>query len=296
MAILIDNKTKVIVQGMTGEAGTFHAGRMIDYKTQVVGGVTPGKGGTTHLELPVFDTVREAVDEIGAEASIIFDSVAFAADSIMEAANAGIKYCVCVTKGIPAQDMMRVKRYIRSFEEKHRMILMGSNSAGVISPGRALLGTMPGYLFKQGHIGIITRSGTLGFEVASQLSAMDIGVSTCVGVGSATILGSSFVDHLKLFRDDPETKVIIMIGEIGGTQEVDAARFFKEKMKKPLLGYIAGLSAPKGTRMGHAGAIISGFGESAKEKVEVLRKCGVTIVPTPAEFGDSTKKVLSSLN
>ena len=286
----------MIVQGITGEAGTFHADRMIHYKTKVMGGVTPGQGGTTHLDLPVFDTVREAVDETGAEASIIFVSAPFAADSIMEAADAGIKYCVCVTSGIPAQDMMRVKRYIRGLSKQKRMILMGPNSAGVISPGKALLGTMPEYLYKEGHVGIITRSGPLGFEVASQLNAMDIGVSTSVGTGGATIIGSSFVDHLQLFEDDPETRAIIMIGEIGGTHEVDAAHFFKEKMSKSVLGYIAGLSAPKGARMELASAIISTYGESAEEKVEVLRECGIIMVPNPSEFGDAVMKVLSGQN
>lgn len=295
MGVLVNRDTRVIVQGMTGEYGTFHTGRMIEYGTRIVAGVTPEKGGTEHLGLPVFDTVRDAVEHTGADASVIFIPSPFAADSIMEAADAGIKLCVCISGSIPAQDMIRVKRYIRSFDETTRMVLIGPNSAGIIHPGQCLIGIMPGYLYNQGNVGILSRSGTLGFEAASQLNAMDIGISTSIGVGADAIIGSSFPDLLQRFEDDPDTEVIVMIGEIGGLQEIEAAKFFRESMQKPLVAYVAGMTAPKGTRMGHAGAIISAYGESAAEKVEVLRECGVTIVPDPSAFGETVKAALASL-
>jgi malate-CoA ligase subunit alpha len=295
MAILINKESKVLVQGFTGQIGSFHSGEMIEYGTNIVGGVTPGKGGSKHLDKPVFNTVKDAVSETGAEASIIFVPPPFAADSIMEAADAGIKYCVCITDGIPAHDMIRVKRYMRRYREADKMVLTGPNCAGTISPGKSMLGIMPGNIYMEGNIGIIGRSGTLGYEAASQLKAEGIGVSTSVGIGGDPINGSSFRDHLASFEEDPETKAVVMIGEIGGPQEADAAKFYKENMKTPVMGYIAGLTAPKGRTMGHAGAIISAFGESAAEKVEILEECGVRVVPNPSEFANVVKDVLSKI-
>jgi malate-CoA ligase subunit alpha len=295
MAILIDKNSKVLVQGFTGQIGSFHSCEMIEYGTNIVGGVTPGKGGSKHLDKPVFDTVKDAVRETGAETSIIFVPPPFAADSIMEAADAGIKYCVCITDGIPAHDMIRVKRYMRRYREADKMVLTGPNCAGTISPGKSMLGIMPGNIYMEGNIGIIGRSGTLGYEAASQLKTEGIGVSTSVGIGGDPINGSSFRDHLASFEEDPETKAVVMIGEIGGPQEADAARFYKENMKTPVMGYIAGLTAPKGRTMGHAGAIISAFGESAAEKVEILEECGVRVVPNPSEFASVVKDVLAKL-
>jgi len=256
MAIFIDETTRIIVQGFTGKIGTFHAQDMINYGSQVVGGVTPGKGGQTHLGLPVFNTVKEAVQQAGAEASIIFVPPAFAADSIMEAADAGIKYCVAITDGIPTQDMMTVKNFLRRFPIEQRMVLTGPNCAGTISPGRAMLGIMPGHIYKQGNVGIVGRSGTLGYEAADQMKRLGIGISTSVGIGGDPINGSSHRDILEKFEQDPETQVVVMIGEIGGPQEVDAGLFAKEHMSKPVIAYIAGLTAPEGRRMGHAGEII----------------------------------------
>ena len=295
MAILIDENSKVIVQGFTGQIGTFHSRDMINYGTNIVGGVTPGKGGTRHLDRPVFDTVKDAVNETGANSSIIFIPPPFAADGIMEAADAGIKYCVCISDGIPAHDMIRVKRYMWRYRAENKMVLTGPNCAGTISPGKAMLGIMPGHIYIPGKIGVIGRSGTLGYEAASQMKAMGIGVSTSIGIGGDPINGSSFKDHLIRFEQDPETDAIVMIGEIGGPQEAEAAEFFRDNMKKPVIGYIAGLTAPKGKRMGHAGAIISAFGESAAEKVEILQECGVTVVTRPSEFGTTVKAVLDSL-
>ena len=295
MAILIDENSKVIVQGFTGQIGTFHSRDMINYGTNIVGGVTPGKGGNRHLDRPVFDTVKDAVGETGADSSIIFIPPPFAADGIMEAADAGIKYCVCISDGIPAHDMIRVKRYMRRYRAENKMVLTGPNCAGTISPGKAMLGIMPGHIYIPGKVGVIGRSGTLGYEAASQMKAMGIGVSTSIGIGGDPINGSSFKDHLIRFEQDPETDAIVMIGEIGGPQEAEAAEFFRDNMKKPVIGYIAGLTAPKGKRMGHAGAIISAFGESAAEKVEILQECGVTVIPRPSEFGTTVKAVLDSL-
>lgn len=295
MAILIDKTTRVVVQGFTGQIGTFHSKEMMDYGTNVVGGVTPGKGGSKHLDRPVFDTVKQAVAATGANASIVFVPPPFAADSIMEAADAGIRYCVCITDGIPAHDMIRVKRYMRRYRAEDKMVLTGPNCAGTISPGKCMMGIMPGHIYKEGNVGVIGRSGTLGYEAAAQMKAMGMGVSTSVGIGGDPINGSSFMDHLARFEADPQTRAIVMIGEIGGPQEAEGARFFKENMRKPVIGYIAGLTAPKGRRMGHAGAIISAFGESAAEKVEILQECGVTVVPSPAEFGETVKKVLAKL-
>lgn len=295
MAILINETTRIIVQGFTGKIGTFHAKDMIRYGSNVVGGVTPGKGGQQHLGLPVFNTVKEAVQQAGAEASIIFVPPAFAADSIMEAADAGIKYCAAITDGIPTQDMMTVKNFLRHFPVEKRMILTGPNCAGTISPGRAMLGIMPGHIYIQGNVGIVGRSGTLGYEAADQMRILGIGISTSVGIGGDPIIGSSHRDILEIFEEDTETKAVIMIGEIGGPQEVEAGVFAKEHMSKPLIAYIAGLTAPEGRRMGHAGAIISSAGESAAEKVAVLKELGITICPTPAAMGDTVAEVLARM-
>lgn len=295
MAILINENTRIIVQGFTGKIGSFHAQDMINYGSKVVGGITPGKGGQSHLGLPVFNTVKQAVDQVGAEASIVFVPPAFAADSIMEAADAGIKYCVAITDGIPTQDMMKVKNFLRRFPEDERMILTGPNCAGTISPGRSMLGIMPGHIYMQGNVGIVGRSGTLGYEAADQLKRLGIGVSTSVGIGGDPINGSSHRDILEHFEQDPETKVVLMIGEIGGPQEVEAGMFAKEHMTKPLVSYIAGLTAPEGRRMGHAGAIISSAGESAAEKVAMLKDLGVTIAPTPSAMGETVASVLAKL-
>jgi malate-CoA ligase subunit alpha len=295
MAIFINEHTRIIVQGFTGKIGSFHAQDMINYGSKVVGGVTPGKGGQTHLGLPVFNTVKEAVNEVGAEASIIFVPPAFAADSIMEAADAGIKYCVSITDGIPTQDMMTVKNFLRRFPENERMILTGPNCAGTISPGRSMLGIMPGHIYKQGNVGIVGRSGTLGYEAADQMKRLGIGISSSVGIGGDPINGSSHRDILEHFENDPETKVVLMIGEIGGPQEVEAGLYAQQYMTKPVVAYIAGLTAPEGRRMGHAGAIISSAGEGAAEKVAILRELGVHISPTPSAMGETVAAVLATL-
>ena len=295
MAIFINETTRIIVQGFTGKIGTFHAQDMINYGSLVVGGVTPGKGGQTHLDLPVFNTVKEAVQQTGAEAGIIFVPPAFAADSIMEAADAGIKYCVAITDGIPTQDMMTVKNFLRRFPEDKRMILTGPNCAGTISPGRAMLGIMPGHIYMQGNVGIVGRSGTLGYEAADQMKRLGIGISSSVGIGGDPINGSSHRDILEKFEQDPETKVILMIGEIGGPQEVEAGFYAQAHMKKPVIAYIAGLTAPEGRRMGHAGAIISSAEEGAAEKVAILREFGVIICPAPAAMGETVAAVLAKM-
>jgi malate-CoA ligase subunit alpha len=292
MSILIDETTKVLVQGFTGDKASFHAKEMIAYGTQIVGGVTPGKGGGRHLDRPVFNTVKEAVRETGATASIIFVPAAFCADSIMEAADAGVRFVVTITDGIPAQDMMMVKRYLFRFPKERRTMLVGPNCAGVISPGRAMLGIMPGHIYMRGNVGLVTRSGTLGYEAASQMKAVGIGITTSVGIGGDPINGSSFLDHLKLFEQDPETEAVMIIGEIGGPQEAEAAQFAKENMSKPVIGYVAGLTAPKGRRMGHAGAIISAFGDTAAEKAEIMRSAGLTVVTSPSELGETVAETL----
>jgi malate-CoA ligase subunit alpha len=294
MSILIDEKTRVIIQGFTGDKGTFHGKEMVAYGTNLVGGVTPGKGGTRHLDRPVFNTVKEAVKAAGAEASLVFVPAAFCADSIMEAADAGVRLVVAITDGIPAQDMMMVKRYLFRYARERRTMLVGPNCAGVISPGKAMMGIMPGHIYARGKVGLVTRSGTLGYEAASQMKALGIGVSTSVGIGGDPVNGSSFVDVLRLFEEDPDTEAVMMIGEIGGPQEAEAARFFRDNMRKPVIGYVAGLSAPKGRRMGHAGAIIRAFGESAAEKVEIMREAGITVASSPAELGSTAAKVLGS--
>ena len=293
MSVLIDDKTKIIVQGFTGKIGSFHASEMIKYGSKVVGGVTPGKGGQTHLELPVFNTVKEAVKETGATATILFVPPAFAADSAMEAADAGIKVCVAITDGIPSHDMIKVKRYMRCYSKTEKMTLIGPNCAGVISPGKAMLGIMPGHIYLQGGVGIVGRSGTLGYEAAQQMKNLNIGISTSVGIGGDPINGSSFKDILEKFEQDDQTKAILMIGEIGGSQEVNAGKFAKENMSKPIIAYIAGLTAPKGRVMGHAGAIVSAYGESAVEKVQLLEESGVKISKNPSVMGETVKSILN---
>ncbi len=292
MSIIIDETTPVVVQGVTGRIATFHTEDMAAYGTNVVAGVTPGKGGTKHCGVDVFDTVKQAVAATEGTASIVFVPPPFAADAIMEAADAGIENCVCITEGIPVQDMIKVKRYLRRYQHAKRMCLIGPNCAGVISPGKALLGIMPSHIYQRGPVGIVSRSGTLGYEAASQLKAAGIGVSTSVGIGGDPINGSSFLDHLKRFENDDETEAVVMIGEIGGLQEAQAAVYAREHMHKPVVGYIAGLTAPKGRTMGHAGAIVSTVGESAAEKVQIMRECGVTIVKLPSDFGKIVPKVL----
>lgn len=292
MAILITEKTRVIVQGMSGRIGAFHAADMIKYGTNVVGGVTPGRGGERHLDRPLFNTVREAVEATGAEASLVFVPPPFAADAIMEAADAGIRTAVCVTDGIPSQDMMKVKRFLKRYPEERKLRLIGPNCAGIISPGKGFMGIMPPHIYMAGRVGIVGRSGTLGYEAAAQMKELGIGVSTSVGIGGDPINGSSFLDILALFEADPETDAVMMIGEIGGPQEAEAAAFARDHMKKPVVAYIAGLSAPKGRKMGHAGAIISAFGESAQEKVEILEAAGITVAPNPSSMGETMARVL----
>jgi len=293
VSILLDEKTRVIVQGFTGDKGTFHAKEMIAYGTNVVGGVTPGKGGNEHLGRPVFNTAKEAVEHTGAFASLVLVPAPFCADAIMEAADAGIRLVVTITDGVPAQDMIRVKRYLWRYAKDRRTTLIGPNCAGVISAGRAMMGIMPGHIYTQGTVGVVTRSGTLGYEAAAQMQALGIGITTSVGIGGDPINGSSFVDILALFEQDPETKAVVMIGEIGGPQEADAAMFVKEQMTKPVIGYVAGLTAPKGRRMGHAGAIISAFGDTAAEKAEIMRSAGLTVAPSPAELGATVAQALA---
>ena len=292
MTVLIDKNSKIIIQGFTGKMGSFHAEEMIKYGSNVVGGVTPGKGGSKHLNLPVFNTVKDAVKHTGATASILFVPPAFAADSAMEAADAGIKTCVAIVDGIPSHDMIRIKRYMRRYTRSDKMTLVGPNCAGIISPGQSMLGIMPGHIYKEGRIGIISRSGTLGYEAAQQLKNLNIGVSTSVGIGGDPINGSSFRDVIEKFEEDAETDAVLMIGEIGGPQEVAAGEFARENMKKPVIAYIAGLTAPKGRVMGHAGAIVSAYGESAIEKVEILKECGIEISKNPSVMGDTVKSVL----
>jgi malate-CoA ligase subunit alpha len=293
MAILIDEHTRVVVQGITGRIGRFHAEEMIDYGTNVVAGVTPGKGGETVLGRPIFNTMKDAVAETGATASIVFVPPPFAADSLMEAADAGIRFCACITDGIPTQDMMRVKRYMRRYKAQQRMTLTGPNCAGTISPGKSLLGIMPGHIYLPGRVGVIGRSGTLGYEAASQMKALGIGISTSVGIGGDPVNGSSFRDHLELFEADDETDAIVMIGEIGGPQEAEGADYVRDHVTKPVIAYIAGLSAPKGRKMGHAGAIVSAVGESAQEKADILTAAGVTMAPNPSAMGDTVARVLA---
>ena len=295
MSILIDEKTKVIVQGITGDKATFHATEMIHYGTRVVGGVTPGKGGQKHLDLPVFDTVKDAVEQTGAEASLAFVPPPYAADALMEAADAGLKLVCIITDGIPTQDMMRVKRYLMRYPKDQTTMIVGPNCAGIISAGKAMLGIMPGHIYTPGNVGIVSRSGTLGYEAAAQMTALGIGVSTSVGIGGDPINGSSFLDHMALFEQDPDTHAVVMIGEIGGPQEAEASQWIKENMTKPVVGYVAGLTAPKGRRMGHAGAIISSVGDTASEKADIMAAHGLFVAPSASELGVTVAKALASI-
>ncbi|MDA9689814.1 succinate--CoA ligase subunit alpha, partial [Betaproteobacteria bacterium] len=292
MSILIDEKTPIIVQGFTGDKATFHADEMIKYGSNVVGGVTPGKGGNTHLGKPVFNTVKEAVSATGAQASLAFVPPSYSGDALMEAADGGLRLVCIITDGIPSQDMMRVKRFLRRYPKEKRTMVVGPNCAGIISAGKAMLGIMPGHIYKKGSIGIVSRSGTLGYEAAEQVSNVGLGVSTSVGIGGDPINGSSFLDHMQLFNDDPETEAVIMIGEIGGPQEAEAAAWVKDNMSKPVVGYVAGLTAPKGRRMGHAGAIISKAGDSASEKSEIMKSFGITVASSANDFGAAIKQAL----
>ena len=292
MSILLDERTPVIVQGFTGDKGTFHANEMIAYGTNVVGGVTPGKGGATHLERPVFNTVKEAVAATGAAASLVLVPAPFCADAVMEAADACIRLVVTITDGVPAQDMMRVKRYLWRYAKERRTRLIGPNCAGVISPGKAMLGIMPGHIYMPGNVGVVTRSGTLGYEAASQMQALGVGITTSVGIGGDPINGSSFVDILALFEADPETEAVILIGEIGGPQEADAALFVRDNMTKPVIGYVAGLTAPRGRRMGHAGAIISGSAGTAAEKMQAFEENGVGVAKRPIDVVELLKRAM----
>jgi len=296
MSILIDETTPVIVQGYTGDKATFHAREMIAYGTHVVGGVTPGKGGQEHLGRPVFDTVKDAVRATGAQASLAFVPPPYAGDALMEAADAGLRLVCIITDGIPAQDMMRVKRYLLRYPESSRILIVGPNCAGIISAGKAMLGIMPSNIYQRGSVGIVSRSGTLGYEAAAQMKALGIGVTTSVGIGGDPINGSSFLDHLSLFNDDPETRAVVMIGEIGGQQEAEAAAWVQANMKKPVVGYVAGLTAPKGRRMGHAGAIISAAGDTAAEKAQIMREHGLFVAPSAAELGATVAKALAKVS
>jgi succinyl-CoA synthetase alpha subunit len=289
MSVLVNKDSRVIVQGFTGSEGTFHATQMIEYGTTVAGGVTPGKGGQKHLGRPVFNTVQEAIDETGADVSCIFVPPAFAADAIMEAADAGIGVIVTITEGIPTQDMVRVKEFL-----SHRDCRMvGPNCPGVITPEECKVGIMPGFIHKKGGVGIVSRSGTLTYEAVDQVTKLGLGQSTCIGIGGDPIIGTSTLDAIKLFMDDPQTEGIIMIGEIGGRMESDAANWVKEHGTKPVVGFIAGKTAPKGRRMGHAGAIIGGKDDTAAAKMEIMRECGLHVVESPADIGKTMKEVLN---
>lgn len=288
MSVLIDQHSKVIVQGFTGKEGTFHAEQMIDYGTNVVGGVTPGKAGTNHLGLPVFNTVSDAVTETEADTSVIFVPPAFAADAIMEAADAGIKLIVAISEGIPTSDMIKVKDYLSSRNSR----LIGPNCPGIISPGKAKVGIMPGFIHKEGNIGVISRSGTLTYEAVDQLTKLGLGQSTCIGIGGDPVIGTSTLDAVKLLMADENTEGIVIIGEIGGSMETEAARWIKDHGTKPVVGFIAGQTAPKGRRMGHAGAIIGGKDDTAAAKMEVMKECGIHVVESPADLGITMKNAL----
>jgi len=288
VSILIDSDTRVICQGFTGQQGTFHSEQALAYGTRLVGGVTPGKGGRRHLDLPVFDTVAEAVTEVGAQATMIYVPAAFAADAICEAADAGIELVVCITEGIPVLDMIRVKHLLGDTGSR----LIGPNCPGIITPDACKIGIMPGYIHRRGRIGIVSRSGTLTYEAVKQTTDLGLGQSTCIGIGGDPVQGMDFVDCLQLFAEDPETEAVLLVGEIGGDAEERAARFIADAFEKPVAAYIAGATAPPGRRMGHAGAIISGGRGTAEQKIEALRAAGVEIAATPAELGAAVARVL----
>ena len=288
MSVLVNKNSKIIVQGFTGGEGTFHAGQMIEYGSNVVGGVTPGKGGTTHLDRPVFNTVKDAVTKTGADVSILFVPPAFAADAIMEAADAGIKVIICITEGIPVADMVGVKAYIDSRD----CTLIGPNCPGVMTAGEAKVGIMPGFIFEKGRVGIVSKSGTLTYEAVDQCTKAGLGQTTAIGIGGDPIIGTTTLDAVKLLMADEETEGIVMIGEIGGDLEINAARWIKENSKKPVVGFIAGVTAPKGRTMGHAGAIVSGEDETAEAKKRVMAECGIHVVDSPADIGSKMKELI----
>jgi succinyl-CoA synthetase alpha subunit len=281
MSVLVDKNTRLIVQGFTGREGTFHAQQSIAYGTTVVGGVVPGKGGTKHLDLPVFDTVSQAVKETAANATVIFVPPPFAGDAIMEAADAGLPLVVCITEGIPALDMVKAWQFLRGRKTR----LIGPNCPGIISPGKCKIGIMPASIHLEGHVGVVSRSGTLTYEAVGQLTKLGIGQSTCIGIGGDPIIGTTFLDALELFNNDPDTHAIIMIGEIGGNAEETAAAYIKTNVKKPVIGFVAGQTAPPGRRMGHAGAIIAGGSGKASDKIKAMEEAGITVCPTPADLG-----------
>ncbi len=288
MSILVDESTRLLVQGFTGREATFHSEQMLAYGTNIVGGVVPGKGGQRHLDRPVFDTVAEAVRETGANASVIFVPRAFAADAIMEAADAGLGVVVCITEGIPTADMIQAWAYLAGRATR----LIGPNCPGIISPGKCKVGIMPGHVHTAGHVGVVSRSGTLTYEAVGQLTRLGIGQSTCIGIGGDPIIGTSFVDAIRLFNDDPDTHAIVMIGEIGGAAEESAAAYIRDNVKKPVIGFVAGQTAPPGRRMGHAGAIISGGSGKAADKIAAMQAAGITVCETPAEIGEKVKSRL----
>lgn len=291
MSVLLNRNSKVIVQGFTGSEGTFHASQMIEYGTKVVGGVTPGKGGQLHLNLPVFNTVREAVAETGADVSVIFVPPPFAADAILEAADAGIKLIVTITEGIPVSDMVSVKAHLKSINCR----LIGPNCPGIITPGEAKVGIMPGFIHKKGTVGIISRSGTLTYEAVDQVTRMGLGQSTCIGIGGDPVVGTTTLDAVRLMMDDKDTKAIVVIGEIGGNMETEAAEWIRDNSTKPVIGFIAGQTAPKGRKMGHAGAIVGGKNDTAAAKMEIMKKCGINVVQSPADIGATVAKALKGV-
>ena len=291
MSILLNRNSKVIVQGFTGSEGTYHSIQMIEYGTKVVGGITPGKGGQLHLNLPVFNTVREAVAETAADVSVIFVPAAFAADAILEAADGGIKLIVAITEGIPVSDMVTVKEYLKSCNCR----LIGPNCPGIITPGESKVGIMPGFIHKKGSVGIISRSGTLTYEAVDQVTRMGLGQTTCIGIGGDPIIGTSTLDAVRLMMEDNDTEAIVIIGEIGGNMETEAAEWIKDNGTKPVIGFIAGQTAPKGRKMGHAGAIIGGKADTAAAKMDVMKKCGIHVVQSPAEIGITVLKALKAV-